>query len=129
MYDKIPWTPLLILVQGDIIKIKKNGHLSNLLKKTRLGSHHSEKMEFLRQIPSKKPIYAIGSFFYQPSQAKATDPPSKGASPFSPMGDITVDPKEVAKLLDELHVCMFFSSKFQNRTPRCNDQNLIVSAL
>ena len=32
-------------------KIKKSfGHLSNLLKKTRLGSHHSEKTEFLRQI-------------------------------------------------------------------------------
>ena len=57
-----------------------------------------------------------------------SDPPSKGASPFSPMGDITVDPKGVAKLLDELHA-LFFSSKFQNRTPWCNDQNLIVSVL
>ena len=35
-------------------------------------------------------------------------PPSKGASPFPPMGDITVDPKGVAKLLDELHVLFFF---------------------
>ena len=33
-----------------------------------------------------------------------SDPPSKGASPFSPMGDITVDPKGVAKLLDGLNV-------------------------
>ena len=57
-----------------------------------------------------------------------SDPPSKGVSPFSPMGNITVDPKGVAKLLDELHV-LFFSSKFQNRTPWCNDQNLIVSVL
>ena len=57
-----------------------------------------------------------------------SDPPSEGASPFSPMGYITVDPKGVAKLLDELHV-LFFSSKFQNRTPWCNDQNLIVSVL
>ena len=96
------------------------------LKKTHLGSHHSEKMEFLRH-KRKKPICAIGSF-NQPSQAKATDPPSKGASPFSPMGEITVDPKGVAKLLDELHV-LFSSSKFQNRTPWCNDQNLTVSVL
>ena len=29
-----------------------------------------------------------------------SDPPSKGASPFSSIGDITVDPKGVAKLLD-----------------------------
>ena len=56
-------------------KDEKNGHLSNLLKKTRLGSHHSEKMEFLRQIQRKKPIYAIGSF-NQPSQAKATLTPT-----------------------------------------------------
>ena len=33
-----------------------------------------------------------------------SDPPSKGASPFSPMGDITVDPTGVAKLLDGLNV-------------------------
>ena len=33
-----------------------------------------------------------------------SDPPSKGASPFSSMGDITVDPKGVAKLLDGLNV-------------------------
>ena len=33
-----------------------------------------------------------------------SDPPSKGASPFSPMGDITVDPKGVAKLLDGLNI-------------------------
>ena len=53
-------------------KIKKSfGHLSNLLKKTRLGSNHSEKTEFLRQIQRKKPIYVSGSF-NQPSHAKAT---------------------------------------------------------
>ena len=46
---------MLLLVQGDVIHVKiKNGHLSNLLKKTRLGSHHSEKMEFLRQIQTKE---------------------------------------------------------------------------
>ena len=33
-----------------------------------------------------------------------SDPPSKGTSPFSSMGDITVDPKGVAKLLDGLNV-------------------------
>ena len=33
-----------------------------------------------------------------------SDPPSKGASPLSSMGDITVDPKGAAKLLDGLNV-------------------------
>ena len=33
-----------------------------------------------------------------------SDPPSKGASPFSSMGEINVDPKGVAKLLDGLNV-------------------------
>ena len=54
-------------------------------------------------------------------------PSSKAASPFSAMGDITVNPKEVTKMLDGLNV--FFSSKFPNRTPWCNDQNLIVPVL
>ena len=31
-----------------------------------------------------------------------SDPPSKGASPFSSMGDITVDPKGVAKYFNVL---------------------------
>ena len=44
------------------------------------------------------------------------------------MGDITVDPKGDAKLLDRLNV-LFFSSKFPKRTPWCNDQNLIVPIL
>ena len=101
----MPWTPLLILVQGDIIKIKKNDHLSNLLKKTRLGSHYSEKIEFLRQIQRKKPTCAVSISFTGEGDS---DPPSKGASLFSSMGDITVDPKGVAKLLDELHVLFSF---------------------
>ena len=33
-----------------------------------------------------------------------SDPLSKGASPFSSMGDITVDPEGVTKLLDGLNV-------------------------
>ena len=33
-----------------------------------------------------------------------SDQPSKGASPFFPMGVITVDPKGFAKLLDRLNV-------------------------
>ena len=59
-----------------------------------------------------------------------SDPPSKGASPFSPMGDITVDPKGVAKLLDELHVFFFFLQNSKTALPdQCNDQNFIVSVL
>ena len=33
-----------------------------------------------------------------------SDPPSKGVSLFSSMGDITVDPKGVAKALDGLNI-------------------------
>ena len=80
-------------------RLKSFGYLSNHLKKTRLGSHHSEKTEFLRQILRKKPTFVIGLL-----REDDSDPPSKGASPFSTMGDITVDPKGVGKLLDELNV-------------------------
>ena len=86
-------------------KPKSFGHLLNLLKKTRLGSHHSEKMEFLRQMQRKRPTFAIGNS-NKPSHAKATlTCPQKGLySPFSSMGDITVDPKGVANVLDGLNV-------------------------
>ena len=82
-------------------RLKIFGHLSNQLNKTRMGSHHSEKTEFLRQILRKKPTFVIGNS-NQPSHDP--DSPSKGASPFSSIGDITVDPKGVAKLLDGLNV-------------------------
>ena len=83
-------------------RFKSFGHLSNHLKKTRMGSHHSEKIEFLRQILRKKPIFVIGNS-NQPSHVKTTlTRPRKGS--FCSMGDITVDPKGVAKLLDGLNV-------------------------
>ena len=50
----------------------------------------------------KKPTFVIGNS-NQPSIANS-DPPSKGASLFSSMGDITVDPKGVAKLFDGLNI-------------------------
>ena len=80
-------------------RLKSFGHLSNHLKKTRLGSHHSGKTEFLRQILRKKPTFVIAF-----TREDNSDPPVKGASPFSSMMDITVDPKAVAKLLDRLNV-------------------------
>ena len=46
-----------------------------------------------------------------------SDPPSKGASLCSSMGDITVDPKGVTKLLDGLNV---------HKTPGLNGQNVKV---
>ena len=80
-------------------KIKKFWLFITSLKNTCLGSHHSEKTEFLRQILRKKPTFVIGHL-----REDSSDPPSKGASPFSSMGGITVDPKCVAKLLDGLNV-------------------------
>ena len=42
-------------------KIKKFWSLIKSFKKTGLGSHHSEKMEFLGQIQKKKPTFVIGN--------------------------------------------------------------------
>ena len=67
-------------------KIKKFWSFVKSLKKTHLGSHHSEKTEFLRQIQRKRPIYVIGSF-NQPSHAKATlTRPLKGLVRSPPWG-------------------------------------------
>ena len=93
-------------------KDKKWSFVESLKKDARLGSQHSEKMEFLRQIQRKKPIFQ--SAFTGEGDS---DPPSKGASPFSPMGDITVDPKWVAKLLDELHVLFFLLQNSKTALP------------
>ena len=85
-------------------RLKRFGHLSNHLKKTRLGSHHSEKTEFLRQILRKKPTFVIGNSNQHSYMKTTLTRPQNGASPFSSMGDITVDRKVVAKLLDGLNV-------------------------
>ena len=64
-------------------------------------------MEFLRQILRKKPTFGIVTnrqFQSAFTREDHSDPLWKGASPFSSMGDITVDPKGVAKLLDGLNV-------------------------
>ena len=68
-----------------------------------MGSYHSEKTEFLRQILRKTNI-CNGQFQSAFTREDDSDPPSKRASPFSSLGDITVDPKGVAKLLDGLNV-------------------------
>ena len=127
MYDKILKTPLLILVQGDIIKIKKKWSLVESLKKDAFGIALREN-GILKTDTKEKANICKRQFESVFTGEGDSDPPSKGASPFSPMGYITVDPKGIAKLLDELYV-LFFSSKFQNRTPWCNDQNMIVSVL
>ena len=66
--------------------------------------------DFYKQIQRKKPIYVIKIRQFQsvfPREGNS-DPPSKGASPFSSMGalhgDITIDPKVVTKLLYRLNV-------------------------
>ena len=85
-------------------RLKSFGHLSNHLKKTRMGSHHSEKTEFLRQILRKNPTFVIGNS-NQPSHVKTTlTRPRKGLVRSPPWGDLTVDPKGVTKLLDGLNV-------------------------
>ena len=79
-------------------RLKSFGHLSNILKKTRLGSHYPEKTEFLRLMQRKKLTFVIGNS-KQPSHAEASL-----TSPLSSMGDITVGLKGVAKLLDGLNI-------------------------
>ena len=46
----------------------------------------------------------LNSCFQNPSESSGPDPPSKRPSAFSSMGETTVDPKEVVKLLDGLNV-------------------------
>ena len=66
-----------------ITSLKENGILKQTLKKSRFCNQQFQSA-FTREADS--------------------DLPSKGASSFSSMGEITVDPKGVAKLLDGLNV-------------------------
>ena len=52
-------------------RIKKICSFIKSIKKTRLGSHHSKKTEFLRQLQRKKPTFVIGNS-NQHSHVKAT---------------------------------------------------------
>ena len=105
-----PWTSLLILVQGDIIKIKKWSFVESL-KKDSFGIASLRENGILKTDTKEKAN--IGYRQFQPAFTGEgdSDPPSKGASPFSHMADITVDPKGVAKLLDELSLHVFFFFK------------------
>ena len=69
-----------------------------------MGSHHLGKTEFY-QIDTKEKADICNWQFQSAFTCEAdSDLPSKGASPFSSMGEITVDPKGVDKLLDGLNV-------------------------
>ena len=85
-------------------KIKMFWSFIKSLLKTRLESHLSEKTEFLRQILRKKANICNRQFQSAFKREDDSDPSSEGASPFSSMRDITLDPKGVAKLLDGLNV-------------------------
>ena len=67
-------------------RLKRFGHLSNLLNKTCLKSHHSEKTEFLGQIQREKPTIVIGNSNLS-SHVKATlTRPQKGLVRSPPWG-------------------------------------------
>ena len=125
---KSPWTPLFILVKEDKIKIKKIWSFVKSLKKDAFGIASLRENGILKTDTKEKVNICNRQFQSAFTREGDSDPPSKGVSPFSHIGDITVDPKGVAKLLDRLNV-LFFSSKFPKRTPSCNDQNLIVLIL
>ena len=78
--------------------------MSNLLKKDAFGIVSLRENGILKTDTKEKATICNRQFQSAFTREGDSDPPSKGASPFSPMGDITVDPKGVAKLLDGLNV-------------------------
>ena len=69
-----------------------------------MGSHHSEKNGILRTDTKEEANICDRQFQSAFTYKGGSDPPSKDASLFSSIGDITVDPKEVAKLMGGLNV-------------------------
>ena len=85
-------------------KIKKFWSFVKSLKKDAYGITSLRENRILKTDSKKKANICYRQFQSAFTHEDDSDPPSKGASPFSSMGDITVDPKGVTKLLDGLNV-------------------------
>ena len=85
-------------------KIKKFWSFVKSLKKDAYGITSLRENGILKTDTKEKANICNRQFQSAFTREDDSDPPSKGASPFSSMGDITVDPKGVAKLLDGLNV-------------------------
>ena len=91
---------LILIVPEKMRRRKSFGHLSSPSRKTRLGSIHSEKNGILKTDTLDKANICNRQFESAFTRESDTEIPSKGTSPFSLMGEITVDPKGVLKLLN-----------------------------
>ena len=85
-------------------KIKKFWSFVKSLKKDAYGITSLRENGILKTESKEKANICNRQFQSAFTREDDSDPPSKGASPFSSMGDITVDPKGVTKLLDGLNV-------------------------
>ena len=85
-------------------KIKKFCSFDKSLKKDAYGITLLRENGILKTDSKEKANICNRQFQSVFTREDDSDPPSKGASPFSSMGDITVDPKGVTKLLDGLNV-------------------------
>ena len=85
-------------------KIKKFWSFIKSLKKDAYGITSLRENRILKTDSKEKANICNRQFQSAFTREDDSDPPSKGASPFSSMGDITVDPKGVTKLLDGLNV-------------------------
>ena len=85
-------------------RLKVFGHLSNHLKKDAYGITSLRENGILKTNSKEKANIRNRQLQSAFTREDDSDPPSKGASPFFSMGDITVDPKGVAKLLDGTHL-------------------------
>ena len=85
-------------------KIKKFWSFVKSLKKDTFGITSLRENGILKTDTKDKADICNRQFQSAFTREDDSDPPSKGASPFSSMGEITVDPKGVANLLDGLNV-------------------------
>ena len=85
-------------------KIKKFWSFVRSLRKDAFGITSLRENGILKTDTKEKADICNWQFQSAFTHEADSDPPSKGSSPFSSMGEITVDPKGIAKLLDGLNV-------------------------
>ena len=90
---------LILIVPEKMRRRKSFGHLSSPSRKDAFGINSLRENGILKTDTLDKANICNRQFESAFTRESDTEIPSKGTSPFTPMGEITVDPKGVLKLL------------------------------
>ena len=98
------WIALIPIVPGEMRRRKKFWSFVKSLKKDAFGINSLRENGSLKTDTLDKANICNKQFESAFTRESDAEIPSKGTNPFTPMGEITVDPKGVLKLLNNLNI-------------------------